>query len=70
MWYLYAGCILLGWFIGLIMFAGALSSMVFGTIKVDDGNSLYLEMDRNPKKIKERKYIVFKVKMVELPPHE
>ena len=70
MWYLYVVCLLLGWFVGLIMFAGCLSSMVFGTIKVDDGGSLYVDMDRNPEKIKERKYVVFKVKMVKLPPHE
>jgi len=69
MWYLYVLCILLGWFLGLVMFAGALAAMVFGTIKMNDGGSLYLDMDRNPEKIKERKYVVFKVDMVP-PPRE
>jgi len=69
MWYLYVLCILLGWFLGLIMFAGALASMVFGTIKINDGGSLYVDMDRNPEKIKDRKYVVFKVNMVP-PPRE
>jgi hypothetical protein len=51
------------------MFAGALASMVFGTIKINDGGSLYVDMDRNPEKIKDRKYVVFKVNMVP-PPRE
>lgn len=61
---------LVGFIIAIFVFAGSVARMIFGTIRLDDGGSLYLEMDRNPKFLKERKYAVFKVNITDYTPHE
>lgn len=61
---------IVGFILALFIFAGTLVRMIFGTIRLNDGGSLYLEMDRNPKFLKERKYAVFKIDMVDYTPHE
>lgn len=59
-----------GFIISLFIFAGSIARMIFGTIRLDDGGSLYLEMDRNPKYLRDRKYAVFRVQLTDWTPHE
>lgn len=69
-WLWFVLSFLAGFIIAFFMVAGSVARMIFGTIRLNDGGSLYLEMDKNPKYLKDRKYAVFRVNIVDYTPHE
>lgn len=66
LWMLIAG-LGIGFLIGCIVCVVVDRKSVYGTIKVDDGDCLYLVMERNPKELKKANYAMFKVDMVPPP---
>ena len=72
-------CIVLGLaigiFIGMFMFAFYMVSITYGQLRIADANDgddpyLYLELDKKPTDITDRKYVVFRVNPNKITPRE
>ena len=66
LWMLIGG-VLIGFVAGCIVSAAVDKKKVFGTIRCDDGNSLYLVMEKDPEDLRNVNKAVFNIDMVSRP---
>ena len=62
LWMLIGG-IAIGFLLGCIVCVCVDRKNIYGTIKIDDGSSLYLVMEKSPSELKKAEYAMFKVDM-------